>query len=126
METTLHPMRCSELCAGERVSQLALVTTQLTLADEAMARIATLQHGCRRRAHDQMVCVGLAHRTHINAACLASAQTSPCGREQHWPSREKARARQQLAPPRGDQLGACRGDAHASSLSKGLSGNRSE
>src|ERR1700729_92169 len=126
MDTTLRPMRCGELRAGEQVSPRALVTAQLTLTDEAMMWVAALQYRCRRGTHDQMVCVGSAHRAHINAACLTSTQTGPCDREQHWPSREWAHARQQFAPPRGDQLGTCRADAHTSSLGESLGGDGSK
>ncbi len=95
METTLrfHALR-AELCAGERTALLALVATQLTLADEAMVRVAALQRGggSRRTRSDGLRWKGLP-RTPRCRVLWQARRPARRDREQRGPSRERAHAR---------------------------------
>jgi hypothetical protein len=61
---------------------LTLVATQLTLTDETMARIATLERSSDHGAYGQVVCVGTAHATYLDASCITSAQAGARESEQ--------------------------------------------
>jgi hypothetical protein len=77
------------------MSVLALVAAQLTLADEAMVRIATLECGGDYGTHRQVVCIGGTNAACLDAARVARSQAGSREGEQRGMAGERTIPREQ-------------------------------
>src|SRR5206468_11426846 len=81
--------------AGEHRAGGALVTAQLTLADDAVTGVGALQRRCRPCAGNEVPRVGGAHAARIEALRAARAQAAPRGRVESGLAGERALTREQ-------------------------------